>query len=485
MIDEAKTTGGTDLAALNAPGDLGKGIVRLHPWQERFFRDPARVTLAIWHRQAGKDFAAAAKAVDDAFRTGRDWYIVSLTQRQADATFDKAKRIAECFKRLLKRKGEVTLDAHDYNEWDAEIKENFRQTARTLCLPGGGTVTALPGRNPDTLAGLTGSVIFTEFGLMPRGGYDHWRVIFPLSTRGYQVLVISTPRGKNTKLYDLQANREDYSVHVQTILDSVREGFMLYDNAGRPTTVETFKRLYGDDAGWTREYMCEFTGDLEALLKWGQLEAAGADGPGEFEVYEITRGAGWRADLFANLAVGRGERLEIGWDVARRGNLSAVSVNKRLPDQRRRLVRLVLMRDCEFALQRQVLSALMDRSPSAVGAGDATGLGMDSNETLALRYGEKRWRSCTFTQAFKRELASALATAFSDAAQLLPPAADPWKFIHTDLYAIQKEGDDRNLSLLETPNPLLADSHCDVAYSLGLARIAAALASVEMACWTA
>ena len=43
-------------------------------------------------------------------------------------------------------------------------------------------------------AGLTGNIIFTEFGLFPRGGQAHWRVIFPLATRGFMVIVISTPR---------------------------------------------------------------------------------------------------------------------------------------------------------------------------------------------------------------------------------------------------------------------------------------------------
>ncbi len=49
------------------------------------------------------------------------------------------------------------------------------------------------------------------------------------------------------------------------------------------------------------------------------------------------------------------------------------------------------------------------------------------------------------------------------------------KLIATDLYAVQKEGDADTLKLVETSNPLLSESHCDVAYSAGLARKAASI----------
>ena len=41
-------------------------------------------------------------------------------------------------------------------------------------------------------------VIFTEFGLFPNGCYNHSRVVAPLTTPGYSVTVISTPRGTDT-----------------------------------------------------------------------------------------------------------------------------------------------------------------------------------------------------------------------------------------------------------------------------------------------
>jgi len=468
-----------------------RGIIQLDPWQRRWFEDPARIVVIKAHRQSGKDFDAAAIAVDDAFRTGGVWSIVSITQRQADETFAKAKKIAEAFKRAAKKRGEITLSERDYVEYDKTIEQEFRCTARTLHLPGGGTVTALPGRDPDTLAGLTCNVILTEFGLFPGGGYAHWRVLFPFITRGFRIIVISTPRGRNTKFFELCEDRETYSVHTQTIEDSVREGFILRDQKGRPCDLAAFKKLYGDEAGWCREYMCEFTGDLEALVRWMSLQEAsalawGSDGANEgapFRDIRVENGAGWDPTFFDDLTKLDG-RLELGWDVARHANLSVLWANHWHPRYAggRRLVRLAVMRECEFDLQRTIVRTGLDVLPGSVGCGDATGLGMDSNETLQKLYAD-RWLPVTFTVSTKRELASLLRTSYGDHVQALPPAADPTKYIHTDLYAIQCEGEGKQLNLVETENPLLPESHCDIAYAGALAMKASSLAGVEQKLW--
>lgn len=447
-----------------------KMAVELDPAQKRFMKDESRVQVVCWHRQKGKDFATAAKAVLDAMRTGQAWYIVSLTQRQADETFDKCVKWAKAFKVIIE-----AIESQTRTEYDHDLDEEFEFKARELRLPNGGRVVSLPGRNPDALAGFTGNVVFTEFGLFPGGGYDHWRVVFPLTTRGFKVIVISTPRSKNTKFYELVSDSETYSVHVCDIYQSIAEGYVLKDQNGEPCDVETFKRLYGDDSGWAREYECQFTGDLETLVKWGLLEAAGDLGRGEpFDLLRIEADAGWQPGFFRGLAESD-HRAEIGWDVARRGHLSALWVNVRRSAGVKALRYLVLMHDATFALQREVVCAAMDARPGNVGCGDATGLGMESNETLTARYGE-RWEGVDFGGKRKSDIGSGLATAFNDAAQLIPPLDGPHKFIATDIYAIQRQVEGERidagkarLKLTENPNPLMDQSHCDIAYAGGLA----------------
>lgn len=453
-------------------------LINFDPSQRRFFEDESRVVVVCWHRQKGKDFVAAAKAVDHAMRTGQNWFIVSLTQRQADATFDKCRKVFDGFKTALKWRGQATVGGWQYDEYDRWIDQHFVAKARELILPNGAKIVSLPGRDPDTLAGLTGNVIFTEFGLFPGGGYDHWRVVFPLCTRGYSVIVISTPRGKNTKFFELFADAGTYSVHQCDILKSVEEdGYILRDNAGRVCSIEEFRKLYGDESGWQREYMCQFTGDLDALVKWNQLISAGQLGSDKpFNYLRLDEGRGWEPSFFdkSPLRAYGLARLEIGWDVARTTDLSVVWANGYWENHPRSLRYLVIMSKCEFELQRTVICTAMKRSWNNVGCGDKTGLGMDSNETLTKLF-PGRWEGIDFGGTRKKELASALRTAYGDGDQAIPPVDGPYKFIATDLYAIQKDESGGKMVLAETENPLLEESHCDIAWACALARRAVGL----------
>jgi phage FluMu gp28-like protein len=448
--------------------------VKLDAAQQRFFADQARVQVVCWHRQKGKDFTTAAKAVLEAMERGESWYIVSLTQRQADSTFEKCKWWAKYYEQKINE-----IDSQPYEEYDAELDYTFVHKARELVLPNGGRVVSLPGRHPDTIAGLTGNVIFTEFGLFPRGGYDHWRVVFPLATRGFRVIAISTPRGKDSKFYELVSDPKLYSVHFCDIYQSVAEGFELRDQDGKPCSIDAFKALYGDEIGWQREYECKFMGALESLLRWAQLEAAGAAGEGRpFDFIRVEAEAGWSASFFKALGDISG-RPELGWDVARRGHLSSLWINDGRPEVKH-LRYLVVMHNCSFALQRDIIREAMRSKPTSVGCGDSTGLGMDSNETLETEYPE-RWTPVNFGGKRKSDLGSGLATAFRDGAQTIPPLSSAFKFVATDLYAVQKQSDadgatDENgkgsLKLVESENPLLPESHCDIAYSGALAIMA-------------
>ena len=173
----------------DAPAEVAaqEVVVPLADYQLEAIQDRARIVVLKWCRQAGKDFTTSLKAVLDALETGASWYIVSLTQRQAYATAKKAQMHAKAITRALP---EIAPEEWSYWKGDQLIKI----TSYGVRLPNGGEIVALPGRDPDAIAGLTGNVIFTEFALFPNNGKDHWRVVFPLITRGYKIWAISTPR---------------------------------------------------------------------------------------------------------------------------------------------------------------------------------------------------------------------------------------------------------------------------------------------------
>lgn len=204
-----------------------------------------------------------------------------------------------------------------------------------------------------------------------------------------------------------------------------------------------------------------------------------------FDLLEVTGEAGWTPGWFAaKLAGSERGRLEMGWDVARKRDLSVLWVNHDEPATGiKRLRFLVVMRGVQFALQRAIVREAMDVKLPTVGCGDATGMGMDSNETLQTAYGD-RWEPVNFGGTRKSELGSVLATTFDDRGQALPPVDGPYKFIATDLYAIHCEqtggGNDRRLRLVENDNPLLPESHCDIAYAGALALRAGSLEGCEV-----
>lgn len=478
------------MTALAAPK---RSIIQFDNSQRRLFEDPARVIAVNWHRQKGKDFTAAAKAVDSAIRTGQSWYIVAMTQAQADETFAKARRVADLYKGLLKRmfKSDTIVEEDEsFDDYDREIDHLFKCTARILRLPNGGRVVSLPGKDPDTLAGRTGNLILTEFGLYPKGGYPHWDILFPITTRGgFRLMVISTPRGKNTKFYEVFSNQEGfYSVHFCDIYKSVFEdGYQLYDAQGKAfpqgtraeqeLAINTFRRIYNSESKWPREYECQFTGDLSSLVTWAEIERAAQLGDGLlFDMVRVEKSGAPLGDVWLALKseAAAGGRVEVGWDVARTSNLSAITLNFARPNRPKHLRFIVAMKNLSFGEQRAFVSAVMDLQKwGSVGYGDATGLGRESNETLETLY-PRQWTPFNITAPGKRELASSLKTAFTDGTQTLPALDGPHKCVATDIYAVQKDDTGGQLLLEETPNPLLADSHCDLAYSLGLARLAGA-----------
>ena len=467
-------------------------MIRFDPSQRAFFADTARVIAVNWHRQKGKDFTASCKAINEGCETGEDWWIVGLTQAQADETFAKCRVVVNAMKALLKRKfgtDRVTEESESFVDYDREIDQAFQCTARILRLPNGARIVSLPGKNPDALAGRTGNMLLTEFGLYPKGGYEHWEVLFPITTRGgFKFIVISTPRGKNTKFYEVFSNPDGfYSVHFCDIHKSVHEdGYQLFDAKGNPfpqatkaerdLAIATFRRIYNAESKWAREYECQFTGDLSSLVTWAEIERAASLGEGlPFDFVKVEKNGSPLGEVWHVLKgeAATGAMPEVGWDVARTNHLSAITLNFAKPNRPKHLRFLVTMRDVPFAEQRAFVRAVMDLRWGSVGHGDATGLGRESNEELQKLYPD-RWTPFQFTAPGKREIASSLKTGFTDGTQTLPSLSGPHKFVATDVYAIQKDDTGANLLLEETPNVLLPESHCDIAYSLGLARVAGA-----------
>lgn len=446
-------------------------VLTWRPYQKACIDDRKHVQADFWCRQSGKDFTAAFKAVVRGLEDPHDRLIVSVTQRQADLTFDKVATHARAVSGIL--------CPEEHTEFLAQVGGRpITFTRRQVTLPSGARIISLPGRDPDSLAGYTAHVILTEYALFPDGGHKHWRYVAPVAlTNGLDVWVITTPRTKDTKAYDLRRNeRGRYSVRVVDVHRAVADGLVLRDEDGTPCSVETFQEIYADPVGWQTEYLVQECDDLDALLSWADIEAAQEDY--DCPVLDLRDDTGYdpRArNVFAELDVDPRD-LTAGWDVARRRHLSALWINGRAPGTDRQTLRcLVLMRRCSFPFQRAIVAQALDTHRTLRGAGDATGLGMESNEALHAAYGE-RWRAVQFTAPQKIALASRLQSTFQARQQVIPRSAEAVAY---DLHALQKEVRGDRTLIHETQNALESDSHCDIAYALALALEAASVDVAE------
>ena len=455
----------TDANFVNAPKrKVHNAVVPLPAYQYEALDASARIQVYKWCRQSGKDWVAALKASLLALSTGEPWFIVSLTERQAIATFDKVKTHLRAFGVVLEELA-FTDEARGYR--DSETGQWCKVHAKKVELPGGGSVTALPGSSPDAIAGLTGNVIFTEFALFPNNGVDHWRVVFPLVTRGFRLIVISTPRGHDTKFAELCRNpKGKYWVSTVDIHRSVGDGFKLFDEDGNEIPIEELEELYGDPAGWTREYLVQESDELDALIQWRFLELARLDYQAvRLNVSSIDDYNPQRENVFAELPRDGGAYF-VGWDVARKGHLSPVWVNQRVGDVYHLRV-LVNMHRMDFPYMREVVWQAM--SIAGRGAGDSTGLGMESCEATAKRF-PGRFDEVNFSSA-KGALGSKLMQTYQDVRQRIPK--EGFDDVIQDLHALQKETRLGKLILHETTNPVEKRSHCDMAYANALALFAA------------
>lgn len=441
---------------------VGRALVPLPAYQFEALTAQRRIKVYKWCRQAGKDWIASLEASLDALTTGRPWYIVSLTERQALATFDKVKIHLRAWGIVL---GDLAF-ADEVIRYRGANGDWCQVTAKKVTLPGGGSISALPGADPDAIAGLTGNVIFTEMALFPHNGVEHWRVVFPLITRGYRIVAISTPRGHDTKFADMCRNAAGkYWVSVCDIHRAIADGVKFRDDEGRVTTAAELEKLYADPAGWQREYLCKESDEIDALIAWKWMELAKAD----YQATRLTIGSiedynPAVQNVFQELR-GRGAHF-LGWDVARKGHLSSVWVNQLVGDVY--WLRAMLNMDrMDFDYQSQVLRQGMDACSR--GAGDATGMGMESCERLGKRY-PGRFDEVNFNSG-KPMIGSKLMTFYEDVRQRIP--AKGFDDVIHDLHGVQKETKLGRLILHETQNPLEKRSHCDMAYANGLALFAA------------
>lgn len=386
-----RAAGGRVQTPAAAPAAAPASVYHLLGYQKRFIADRSRFRLGLWARQTGKSFTSALDAVAGAMERGESWLVLSAGERQSLEWMEKAKMHTRAWDYAAEIEGDTTA---------ADIQR------LTIRFPRGNRIIGLPA-NPDTARGYSMNVILDEFAFHERSR-EIWRALVPTITRGYRLVVLSTPNGQQNMFYELWTGHEEFAHHRVSIEDAVADGLDV-------NLAELQAAI--DPDGWRQEFLCEFVDEAGALLPYDLLAAC-----------EAPEAGGAAADDTA--AAGA---LYIGCDIGRKHDLTVIWILERVGDVMwTREVRV--LEKTPFRDQLDVLERYLDEPRVARCCIDATGIGAMLAEEAQRLWGEYRVEALQFTAAVKAELAIPMMTAFQDRRVRIPQARE----IREDLHKVRK-----------------------------------------------
>jgi len=368
-------------------------------------------------------------------------------------------------------------EVREFETWNRD--ENRRETAFEIEFKKQECSIKIFSSNPDAIRGEGGDVGIDEICshrkpddlMQAAGGRAMW---------GHSVRIWSSHKGVDSALNRLikeeRAKGSDsrWKIRSTNLEQALDQGLLekINEISGRNMSREDFiadtRAMVGGEDAYLEECMLQPRASGTQAIKWGYLDAAKQDYPlyrKHIEGDDAFDAEAWIAPLVEILRAA--ERVAIGYDVARSGHLASVPIVACF-DGRWKHMALLTMHKRKFALQRDAIAAFMRAVPAAVGGGDSTGLGMETCEVLTGLFGEYRWVGVNFG-THKAEIGTRMVRVFEDGKIDLSAARDDEDVIY-DLAAIQTATlPSGRATFVETANPINKLSHCDIAWSIGLA----------------
>lgn len=355
---------------VSGSGAAATPFVKLLPYQRAAVWSDARFTWNCWARQTGKSYTFSLRRVLRGLARRRNQIILSAGERQSREVMEKVRQHCRALK--------IWSEWRGYGFYGGT---SFRQLE--VRLPGGVRIIGLPA-NPMTARGFTGDVFLDEFAMHQDDGAI-WAALFPTLLRGEGELdVASTPRGRKNIFYRLQENPQLRRQTV-TLEDAVSQGL--------DVDAAAMREGIGDELAWRQEFCCEF-----------------ADESTSFMTHALIRSC---QDPRLNVAVDwpclqrRGAAIYAGIDVGRYRDLTAIWLWERLGDTF--VARgIETLQAAPFGEQEATIGRILEQRGVRRCCIDATGLGLQLAERLAVRFGEHRVERVMFTRALKSELAGSV-----------------------------------------------------------------------------
>lgn len=419
-------------------------------------------------RQTGKDFLGSEIAVEDCFqRPGIGWAIAAPSERQAIFTLDQCKQWVEAWKLKI----DDVLESRE-----GRTSETLLKSVEIKIAPPNGkgrklsSILAVPGR-PETVRGMSRNVIMTEADFFEQP-LETWRALYPsitnpLSGGQKQILIYSTPFGKNGLLWKIGGEAWDTIENGRARKKQGKINWLLVKTTihdavakGLPLDIEELQDGMNDAEGWAQEYECQFLDSTACLLPYEILQAC------ENALATETVGPEyWQARTesprFCGIDFGRTKDLTVCWTGELIGGaflmtkevlcLSGMSSDKQLEILRPRIAAAQL--------------TAFDYTGPGIGLGDWMVKEFGQWKPDAHKFGKVEL--CTFTNAFKVDIFSKLRMRY-DAKTLGVPVSVA---IREDLHSIYRQTTKSGNVTYAAPHN--KDGHADRAAALALLNHAA------------
>jgi phage FluMu gp28-like protein len=395
LASSADSPGITTAVAATAEARPLSGF--LLPYQARWVEDPSRFKIYEKSRRIGITYVQAYEDTVDAARKdgGLDVWFSSADESAAREYIRYCEHWAQMLNVAGLSLGEIVLNKA------ADVK------AFAIEFANGKRINALSS-NPKGFRSKGGKLILDEFAFHANPD-DMWKAAAPIITWGFPVRVLSTYNGKGNRYYRIvedakKGNR--WSLHATTIVDAIQQG--LVDKIlGHPATederqafLRDCRETAGDEETFQQEYMCVPVDEATAWLPWDLITAVEHPDAGRPELY----GGG---DVY------------VGWDVARRRDLSVLWVDELVGDVAWTR-EVVAMRGWSFADQERELARILGSYRVRRCRIDQTGMGEKVVEDAQLAHGTGRIEGVLFTGPVKQDLATIGKQAFEDRKARIP-----------------------------------------------------------------
>jgi phage FluMu gp28-like protein len=296
-------------------------VVQLYDYQLSQLADKARFKIYLQARQTGKSFEMSLEAVDDIAETGKPWVMLSRGERQSLELMEKAKMHSKAY-----ALGASAIEEDRFKTDDTEYKQ------LKIVYNSGAWIIGLPA-NPDTARGYAANVGLDEFAIH-KDSRRIWTALYGSITRGYKLIVASTPMGKQNKFYELWSGDNGYSKHFVDIYTAVKQGLQV--------DIEELRKGLDDDEAWAQEYECQFLDEATAFLTFELICGCESE----------------EASMDFDETIVALREFYLGWDIGRKKDLTVLWVIEKIGDVfwTRAVIRL---EKTPYQIQQDLIEALI------------------------------------------------------------------------------------------------------------------------------